>query len=303
VFGKDFNLEKETRKLVRDISDGTINPDLVMHGLSAQGFGIPHVLNAVGAQLGIKPFAPTFDVSKNVGMGDPLGFDPLKVTGLYPVSEGQKRDMQWRESMRAGGALTGTLGSYFDAMASVGDPVAMKKWEAAMPKFLGNISRAFRYAYGGRETNAAGNTVIRFDVNDTEQLGEILLRAAGFQPRRLTEEYERIGARKDSSDYFDMRRAILLRQFGDAVKNQSDEEKASVVEAVKEYNQKLPEEAKAKSITGAQLHASVINRLRNAAKQEEGIPLKKSDVMISRDIEKYYPKGWPRGQVGATGVK
>ena len=73
--------------------------------------------------------------------------------------------------------------------------------------------------------------------------------------------------------------------------------------AIKKYNEDLPEEARAKAITGKELKASVSQRMRVAAKAEAGIPLQKSNIPLQRAMEPYFPRGWPKDQVGAEPVK
>jgi hypothetical protein len=304
LFGKDFDLEKTTRKFLKDVTSGAISPDIMMHGLSSQGFGIPAVLNSVGTMMGRdKPFFPTPDMSGGIQMGQTLGFDPMKLSGLYPSKEREK--MQLREAWRALGAGAGPIKGIFDAAAAAtdGDMGKLKMWEQVMPKFLGNISKSIRYGVEGKETNPTGNAVVKFDVNDTEQMGEILAQAMGLRPRRLAEEQERRAATREAGEFWDLRKALLLRQFGDAVKNKSQEEKESVLEAIRNYNKSLPKEAGMKAITSEVLKQSVMNRLKVQGKQEAGLPTAKSDIPIAKDIEQYYPRGWPQGQVGAKPVR
>ena len=94
-----------------------------------------------------------------------------------------------------------------------------------------------------------------------------------------------------------------MRQFGEAVKGGSEEDKQRVIEAVRQYNSRLPPEARAKAISAKELKASVQQRLRVQGLQEQGLPAAKSDVPIARGLEPYYPRGWPQGQTGAQVVK
>ena len=131
---------------------------------------------------------------------------------------------------------------------------------------------------------------------------EILARAMGFQPRRLTEEWERTQALKESSDFWDLRRQTLIRQFGDAVKNEDAEGADKVAQAVANFNDQLPDEARAKAITGKALKASARQRMGVAEKTEEGIPTQKSNIPLLEAMEPYYPRGWPRGLVDTRPV-
>jgi hypothetical protein len=296
VFGKDFDLDDEVRHFAHDVLNDGIQPDVLLHGMSVKGFGIPHVMHSMGAN-----WFPTVDMSRSVGMGDVLGFDPMKLMMLAPSTHPKEEEL--RQVSRASGAAFGMLPSLFDFASSNENFGQLKKYEPIMPHWMGSLSHAYRWATQGRETNQAGNTVIRFNPADTEHMSEIFARALGFQPRRYTEEIERTQALKESSDYYDLRKQVLMRQFGDAVKNRDDDGKETVVAAIRHYNEQLPDEARGKAISGKELKASVQQRLRVAAKQEAGIPLQKSNIPLQREMEPYYPRGWPKDQVGAKPVQ
>jgi hypothetical protein len=285
AFGKDFDLEDEARHAVRNFTDETWAPDLLMHGLAAKGFGIPQVMHSIG----VRGF-PTTDISKNIGFGDVLGFDPAKPLG--PVRDPTKET--YRQIERAAGAVLGLPLSVYDfstASANFGD---LKKYEALMPRWAGNLSHAYRWYSQGQEVNRAGNPVVRFNVADTEQMSEIIARALGFQPRRLTEEWQRIMATSDASAYWDISRQDLMRQFAETIRTQDSESRARVLDAIRQFNQHLPPEARMKTITSKGLQASVTQRMKVRQLQEQGLPPKRSDIPLARDVEKYYPRGWPK---------
>ena len=296
VFGKDFDLDDEVRHFAHDVLNDVIPPDILLHGLAVKGFGIPHVMHSVGAN-----WFPTVDLSKSVGMGDILGFDPMKLTGLAPSLH--PREEELRQLSRASGAAFAIPFSLFDFASSNENFTSLKKYEPLMPHWMGALSHAWRWYDQGRETNAAGNTTIRFNPQDTEHMTEILARAMGFQPRRLTEEWERTQALKESSDFWDLRRQTLIRQYGDAVKNEDSEGADKVAEAVANYNDQLPDEARAKAITGKALRTSARQRMGVAEKTEEGIPTQKSNIPLLEAMEPYYPRGWPKGLIDAGPVQ
>jgi hypothetical protein len=294
LFGKDFDLEDQGRHFAHDVLNDVISPDILMHGLSVKGFGLPAVMHS----MGVSGF-PTVDMSKSVGLGNVLGFDPFKPLG--PVLDPQHATLQ--EATRAAGAAFGLPMNIYDASSSNDNLGDLKKYETWMPRFMGNLSHFYRYLAQGKETNRAGNAVVRFDPHDTEQMMEILARAGGFQPRRLTEEWGRISARAESSAYWQLRKQGLMKQFAEAVKAGSQEDKDRVVDAIKEYNSKLPDEAKGYAITSQGLRTSVQNRMRAAAMSDEGLPSQKRDIPIAESLEPYYPRGWPKDLVKAKGVQ
>lgn len=296
VFGKDFDLDDETRQFAHDVLNDVISPDVLLHGMSVKGFGIPHVMHSVGAN-----WFPTIDSSKSIGMGDVLGFDPMKLAQLAPSPH--PREEELRQLGRASGAAFALPFSLFDFASSNQNFTDLKKYEPLLPHWMGALSHSFRWAHEGRETNAAGNTTIRFNPADTEHMSEILARALGFQPRRLTEEWERTQALKETSDFWDLRHQILVRQYGDAVKNGDDESADRVGQAIQQFNEQLPDEAAGKAITGKALRASVRQRMGVAEKAEEGIPTEKSNIPILQKMEPYYPRGWPQNLVDSQPVQ
>jgi len=228
-----------------------------------------------------------------------LPADPFKPLG--PVLEPQKE--AWRQAQKAAGAALGLPLSIYDFSESNDNFGDLKKYETWMPRFMGNLTHAFRFAYQGREVNRAGNAVVRFNVGDTEQMNEILARAAGMQPRRLTEEWARIQALSEQSAFWQLRRQDLMRQFGEAVKTGDQESRDRILDTIKEFNKKLPEEMRAYGITSTGLRTSVEQRLRAKALQEQGLPVHKRDIPLQKSLEPYYPHGWGKDQVDAKPVQ
>ena len=257
------------------------------------------VMNQIGAQVGINNWFPTLDRSKSIGMGNVLPFEPGKLLGPTKDVKGQ----ELAQIQRASGAGFGNVFAFYNFLNSQDDLRSLKRWEGIMPRFMSNVSHSFRYLTKGEEVNRAGNPVVKFDPHDTMQMAEILARGLGYQPRRLTAQWEALGAKTEAATFFDLRKELLLRQFGAAIREQDTESKARVIEAVKAYNAQLPEEWKAKSISAKTLRESVMNRARVRAKQEANVPIAKQDVPGFRAMDKYFPEGRPTGQVDARTVK
>lgn len=299
LFGKDFDLEDEVRKFAVDVLHGTIGPDMLLHGMSTKGFGIPSVLNAVGGMVGLPRFAPTFDRHGSIGMGNILPFEPGKLFG--PTKDIKSNELS--QIQRASGAGFSNIFAMYNFLNSQSSLKDLKRWEEIMPRAASNLSHAWRYATEGMERSKGGNSIIRFDPNDTEQMAEILGRAAGYQPRRLTAQYEKIQAQQEAATYWDLRKQILMKQFATAIKGGNPEEKASVLSAIKGYNNDLPAEAKSKSITAQTLRESVMGRLKAQQKLEAGLPTSKQNYTLFKDMEKYYPEGKPMGLTAIKPVK
>jgi hypothetical protein len=299
LFGKDFDVEDEARKFAVDVLHGAIGPDMLLHGMSTKGFGIPQVMNMMGAQVGLPKFFPTLDRHGSIGMGNILPFEPGKLFG--PAKDVKTNELaQVQRASGAGFSLGFALYNFLTSNKSWSD---LKGYEGVMPRAMNNLSHAYRYLREGQERNSAGNSVVKFDPNDTEQMAEILGRALGYQPRRLIGAYEAIQAKQEAATYWDLRKGILLRQFGSALKGQDPEEKSRVLQSIRNYNQELPAEAKGKSITSQVLRDSVMSRARTSAKTEAGLPTAKQNYSLFKSLDKYYPDGRPTGLVGIKPVQ
>lgn len=300
LFGKDFDLEDEVRKFAVDVLHGAISPDMLLHGTSVKGFGIPAVLDMMGSLVGVKHIpAPVLDRHGSIGMGNILPFEPGKLFG--PSKDYKGAELQ--QLQKASGAGFGLGFSLYNFLTSTQDLSSLKRWEGVMPRVMNNVSHAFRFATQGKETTASGSTVVKFDVTDTEQMAEILARAGGYQPRRLTAQYERIQAQTEAATYWDLRKQILLRQFAGALKGGNPEDKASVLTSIKNYNHELPDDAKAKSISAATIRESVMNKFRTQAKVDAGIATSKQNVQMFKNMQKYYPDGPPPNLKNVSPVK
>lgn len=76
-----------------------------------------------------------------------------------------------------------------------------------------------------------------------------------------------------------------------------------MISAIKNYNNELPEDAKAKSITMQTIKESIGNKFRDQAKTEAGIATSKQNVKMFQNMQKYYPDGPPPGLKTVTPVK
>src|SRR3974377_725562 len=163
-----------------------------------------------------------------------------------------------KQITRGAGAAFGIPMNLYDFGSSNQNFEDLKKYELFIPKFINNLSHAYRWYSQGAERNAAGNAVVKFNPADTEQMMEILARVGGRQPRRLTEKWGRMFATGDAANFWNLKRQGLMRQFAEAVRTQDQESKDKVIEAIKRYNKDLPEEARGKGINAKELQDSFV---------------------------------------------
>jgi len=302
IFGKDFKLSLAVREFIVQHTDGTIPPDIILHGLARRGFGIPALLDAAGSIVTGKPGrglqagpgqnvpAPVVDMSTSVGMGNIL---PIQIGKLVNSTDTDKTIAE--QTQRASGAVFGLGFNLYkflqDKDHALTDP---KRWEKAIPRELASLSKAYRAYTEGRERSgagvAAGSTVVNYDTRDPEQMAEILGIAAGYTPMRLSAKWDRIMAQVEAETKFKVERDSLLDQFSEAIQGQKKDERERVRKSIIEFNQNLPQWAKGHSISSDTLKQSMQTRLRSKALREQGLPAQKSGFGVAKHIQELFPE-------------
>jgi len=278
LFGAEFDLEKELRDfIVSEFDPDGPTADLLLHGTGRFGFGLP----ALGDMTGIP--IPSFDMSAAVGMGQVIP----GVAALGPAG----RDFEQRFSDATTDVAGASLGVAINMLRFMSDtqlPIDdAKRYERALPRSLRQAVRAGRFLSEGRERSRSGATVLDFDVTDPEQLMEVILSGAGFQPTRLAMRWDRIIAQRDAAEFWDGRRRALLAQWDYAVQSGDKEARSDVREAILRYNRTLP--YKSLAITGEVIKRSQDSRKRTRERFEAGLPPTNTLVPVARDVQRLYP--------------
>lgn len=287
-FGKDFDLEREARQFVNDMSSGAVDPSLLLHGISREGYGLPAVADMLGEHVGLGDVpVPTFDRSGSIGLGNIL---PVQTSQLFgPVSDPNKAIAG--AAQNASGALFSVAFNTYKALV---DPqlsaTDMKRWERMMPTVLKNASRMYRIYNEGMERSASGAPVQTFDPNDTEQMMEILGIGIGYQPLALTAAYDRQRAISEVMAFWQLRHDALLQQLGNAFNMGDKEEYHYILGAVKKFNTDLPKEAKLFAVTSDSIKQSVQNRSKNFKILQRGGAIDKRSAGIIKVIDPLYPE-------------
>ena len=277
LFGKEWDAEKELRTFVIDNFGDSISPDLILHGVSRVGFGIPAAFDAVGI-----PF-PKFDMSANIGMGQIIP----GVAALGPAGDFETKFS--RATTDIAGASFGIGINLIRAMSDTELPIDdFKRWERAMPRAIRNVMRGSRFALEGRERTRSGATVLDFDASDPDQLAEIVGQALGFNPTRLSRKWDRQRLQMESIAFWNIRRGMLLKQFDHAVAARDKEARADVLAAVRRFNRELP--FRGKAISSSDLRTSVKGRIRRRRLFEAGLPASRRDIGITREIDRITPE-------------
>jgi hypothetical protein len=262
--------------------------DLILHGASRKGFGIPATLNTVAGTAGIDFTMPTFDRSKSISVGTLLPVELAKLFGP-PLQSSEKALAE--QGAKASGAMFGVGFAMYNALRdqqlNCNDT---KRWERAMPRAIGNVAKAYRAYTDEGLRSRSGAERIKVDPRDNLGMAEIIGMGMGYTPYRQSLEGEKLMSKLDAVKIWDIRREDLMRQFGNAALGKDAAEKTRVIQGIREFNKTLPPEAKGKAITSETLEKSVENRATKRVMEEKGLSTKKSDIPIMRAEDKLYPE-------------
>lgn len=291
LLGKDFDLEKEARRLIIQLlgedENGRMTADMVLHGVARQGYGIPAFMDMLGGTVGLDIPMPRFDRSAAISAGTLL---PVELSKLFGPPTQTADAAIAGQAQKASGAVFGAGFNIYKALTNQKlDADDRKRWERAVPRALGNVSKAFRVGTEGRERNQSGATIVKYDVRDTEQLMEVIGMGMGYTPFRQSLQWNRIMAMQEVVKLWDIRRTGLTKQMGNAVFGKDDKEIARVKEAITKFNEGLPPEARGKAITGETLKKSLDMQARQRYAQENESSVKRSDRPIMEEVGKLYP--------------
>lgn len=271
--GKHFNLELELSKWLHTI--GVERPDLILHGLGRESFGMTQVAEAVGLPM------PRVDVSGSLSMGH-------VVPGVRQLSDAVMGKSNPHEMIGAG--AQGLAGAAFNipialftsAMSDNVDP--MKRWEPAMPIFVRNVSKATRYWQEQQERSTSNARLVAFRRNDPQEVMEIAMQAIGFQPTRLSEKWNTISIQREVAQYWDLRRGLILDHLYHeryVMKNMDGWKEH--MERLKKFNAEVP--YKEFVINQKQLVDSMRQREIRRIQEEYGMAGGRRNYRINRDVE------------------
>jgi hypothetical protein len=310
LFGKDFDLQDEVRKFVIDVlhgggqvdrpgnlsGDSGIRPDILLHGLSRVGYGIPAIADLMGSIAGMGHIPmPVVDRHMNLSMGNILPIEPgvlgaPQITGPGAGTQNVDSSLS-RQTQRASGAAFGVGFSLYRALeASLQGGFEWKKWEQAMPTALRNASQAFRFYNEGKARNAQGAALVRFDPSEPEQMMEIMGQSIGYRPERLSAAWDRRTAEREAEAFWDVRRAYLMQAAWTAQQSGDKEVYQGTLDSIRKFNKDLPDEARGKAITTDALRQSFLNRAKATASTESGVPRSKANVPLARSTQRLYPE-------------
>jgi len=292
MFGEDFKLDREARKWIIELlgkdKNGADIADLMLHGASRKGYGIPALMDMLGGTVGADIQLPVFDRSRAISAGTILPVELGKIFGP-PLASAEKTIAE--QGAKASGAIFGVGFAAYSAMRDQQlDWNDSKRWDRVMPRAISSVAKAWRaYNEEGARTRT-GSQLIKFDPRDPYGMAEILGVAAGYTPYRQNLEWDKVISRQDATKLWEIRNQGLMRQFGNAVLAKDNDERARVLGAIRKFNQELPSEARGFAITGDALRQSVEKKAESRQMQERGLSTKKRDIPVIRAEDELYPE-------------
>jgi hypothetical protein len=267
-------LRRELREHLEELG---ANPDLIMHGLSQDTFGLGHVGEMTGIPI------PHLDVSRSVGMGDVL---PLtEVPSMFLQAE--PNDILVAAAKGAAGASGNIVEQFYRNLLS-DDPNDWKRAERLMPFVAAkNVMKAARLAMEGKETTASGDVIGEFDPHDLRDNLELIGQGLGFSPSKLTLGWEREIAQRDMIQYYKVQQEALLRQVDWAFFQEDREARADAIAAIRQYNEQVPQpEMKVGNQT---IKNSLKSYLEKQAISNAGFAAEKKYRRLRMEVEASYP--------------
>ena len=272
-FGKDFDVEREARRWLVDMfgDDGGLIAEASFNGISRYGFGI----------------APFVDMSGAVS----LGTITPGARGLNVTSADTADSVAGKYLLSLGGAAADPIVQVYrfmmDSQTPMGDP---KRWEKLVPRAFRNAMQATRFAEEGRERNRLNATILEFDMTNPMHVAEVAAKGFGFQPRRLSQKYEKTAEMYEVRNYWEGRRENLMRQFYWATQNK-DRSKAEVIQRIRKFNIEIKRAGFAgRAINIQRLKSSLENRLRRKQLQQMGGTGQRSDRVFQREVQRLFPE-------------
>jgi hypothetical protein len=222
-----FQLRQELRDYLNHLG---ANPDLVLHGVSQDSFGLGQVGELAGLPI------PRFDLSASIGMGN-----------IVPGTNVPSMMMQSTPgdtALELGSQMTGASGNlvedYYRGLFSK-EPNEWKKTEKLLPLMsMRNVSKAARYAVEGKERAANGVVIADFTPYDTRTGLEIFGQSLGFPIRETTLGWERELAKRDAVQFYKVYQSSIQRQLNLAYMQEDREAISDARDALTQYNSQVP---------------------------------------------------------------
>lgn len=109
-------------------------------------------------------------------------------------------------------------------------------------------------------------------------------------PLKLSSYWDRVLAEREAVEFWHQKRNGLLKQYFATVQSGDMKEREKVRNAIVNYNDTLPKDARGQAISSDTLSRSMRMRARAQASQETGTPMQRGDVPLVRGIQRLFPE-------------
>ncbi len=306
-FGVPYiDLEKKAREWIIDLTNGTVDPDLVLHGFARRGWGVAHILDMMGSLATGKPGrgleaphqdedgnkiggyqnipAAVLDRSKAVSPG---GVVPIDFGVFGPEGAADTNRAIAQSAQKASGAAFSVAFNLYKAAMNIDQP-GVKRWELVMPRMMASASAAIRSAVAGQDTGKGGEMSLGYNMRDPEEVMELIAMGLGYQPLRKQLHWDSIMAQSEINKFYEMSGKSLKQKYFNAMQDGRDENLEAAYSAIEDFDNKLPDWASGYRVMPG-LRASIKQRQKEVQSRETGIPLKRSQLGVAEYVHKIYP--------------
>jgi hypothetical protein len=225
------------------------------------------------------------DGAVNAGTGLDLS-SRISLNGLIVREPDRDLDSQeqWQHYLsQTLGAVVGYGASLARSADLASDGQYYRALEKAAPKFVRDPMRAARYSQEG-VTNRNGNPILDKDLaslgtNDIN-LWNVFWQANGFNPAKLSRQYQENTALKNYEKFYANRRQRLLNRYALAFIERDDAAFNQAIDDVQRYNQTISQHNPAAQISIKHLKSSIRLRIRNKYQQDNGVLLRKNQRFL-----------------------
>jgi hypothetical protein len=302
--GYNMNVDAEIRKYVRQLTGSASAADYVLHGWARRGFNFAHILDALGSFATGRPGRGFLSMEPGQNVGAPvLDFSKMIAPRMLPIEVGKlispyqdPKKVLFEQSQKASGAVFSVGVNIAKALMNYKqEGTDVKRWENAVPRIIGSISKATRTYSEGRErfggaAPSSSRTFLKYDVRDTEQLAEIIFQGMGFNTLRQSTEWDFTRAKLEHKQFIEGSRKVLLEQLFETIQDKDPEAKQHVINDIRKFNEMVKgTEDRGYAITSENAQQSLRSRMREFQAGEAGLSTKKREIPVIREMRELYP--------------
>jgi hypothetical protein len=284
MFGKQFDLTREIKTLITNLADADTAESL-LEGTSAKSFGVPHLLELLGHSTGLwkEKDLLSFNFSGAVGTGNIVPIEWGKLFGP-PIDPTDK--VVGQSAVKASGAMGSLANNFYKFLASKEDRTAQKQLELIMPRSMRLVSKAWRAYDEEGVTGKDGSKIIGMNRASPRDMLEVAGMAMGMQPARLASRWEELRDFQEVDKFKKMERQMLLGQMSSDTAKADPEARTKVIDAIREYNQNLPDWGRAYAISADTIRKSMQTKARATALHDAGLPTAKMSMGTQREMQR-----------------